>query len=367
MKIIYILWLRQMKRYFRSRSRIFGSLAQPLLFLLALGYGFGPTFAKAGQGNYLEFLTPGVMPLVWDECVSGNVDVVHLHLPNPWADALAALLPSRFPVVATWHSDIVRQRWMLPIYRAIQRNTLRRARRIIVPTAAHLDSSTQLLTSPKIVTIPYGIDTDALQPHNADPRTAERLHGFARGRPIILTVGRHVYYKGYEYLVRALAQMRTSAVLVMIGEGPLTKELMALAKREGVQDRILFLGHVAHPVLIAALHTCQLFTLPSVQRSEAFGLACAEAMACGKPTVVCRLGNGVNTLNLEGVTSLTVPPADTAALASALDALASDPVRCQHMGAAAQRHVYDHYSLAAMARATANLYRSVLQEVGRHP
>lgn len=61
MNAIYILWLRQLKRYFRSRSRLLGSLGQPVLFLVALGFGFGPTFQKAGEGNYLQFLAPGVI------------------------------------------------------------------------------------------------------------------------------------------------------------------------------------------------------------------------------------------------------------------------------------------------------------------
>ena len=60
-KKIYILWLRQLKRYLRSKSRIVGSLAQPLLFLFALGYGFGTVFQKAGEGNYINFLTPGIV------------------------------------------------------------------------------------------------------------------------------------------------------------------------------------------------------------------------------------------------------------------------------------------------------------------
>jgi len=63
MNAIYILWLRQLKRYFRSRARIFGSLAQPLLFLIALGFGFGPVYQKAGSGNYIEFLAPGIMAM----------------------------------------------------------------------------------------------------------------------------------------------------------------------------------------------------------------------------------------------------------------------------------------------------------------
>ncbi|MCL4390322.1 MAG: ABC transporter permease [Patescibacteria group bacterium] len=63
MNAIYILWLRQLKRYLRSRSRIVGSLGQPILFLVALGFGFGPVFQKAGAGNYLEFLAPGVVAM----------------------------------------------------------------------------------------------------------------------------------------------------------------------------------------------------------------------------------------------------------------------------------------------------------------
>src|SRR5437868_3884323 len=59
--VIYILWLRQMKRYFRSRSRVLGAIGQPILFLLALGYGLGSVYKRAGQGNYLEFLVPGII------------------------------------------------------------------------------------------------------------------------------------------------------------------------------------------------------------------------------------------------------------------------------------------------------------------
>lgn len=63
MQTIYILWLRQLKRYFRSKARIIGSLGQPLLFLVALGFGFGPIYQKAGGGNYIEFLAPGIIAM----------------------------------------------------------------------------------------------------------------------------------------------------------------------------------------------------------------------------------------------------------------------------------------------------------------
>jgi len=61
MRVMYILWLRQVKRFFRAKSRMIGAVGQPLLFLLALGYGLGSVYQRAGQGNYLEFLVPGIM------------------------------------------------------------------------------------------------------------------------------------------------------------------------------------------------------------------------------------------------------------------------------------------------------------------
>lgn len=63
MSVIYILWLRQLKRYYRSKARMIGSLSQPVLFLIALGFGFGPIFQKAGGGNYIEFLAPGIITM----------------------------------------------------------------------------------------------------------------------------------------------------------------------------------------------------------------------------------------------------------------------------------------------------------------
>ncbi len=63
MNAIYVMWIRQLKRYSRSRARIVGSLGQPLLFLLALGFGFGSIYQRAGQGNYIQFLAPGVVAM----------------------------------------------------------------------------------------------------------------------------------------------------------------------------------------------------------------------------------------------------------------------------------------------------------------
>lgn len=112
MQTIYILWLRQLKRYARSRARIVGSLGQPILFLLALGFGFGPIYAKAGGGNYLQFLAPGVismsmlfmamfsgMEIIWDrqfgflkETLVAPVPRLHIMLGRTLGGATVAML-----------------------------------------------------------------------------------------------------------------------------------------------------------------------------------------------------------------------------------------------------------------------------------
>src|SRR5512143_503647 len=71
--VIRMMWVRQIKRYLRSKARIIGSLGQPLLFLVALGFGFGPIYTKAGGGNYVEFLAPGIiaMSILFTATVAG--------------------------------------------------------------------------------------------------------------------------------------------------------------------------------------------------------------------------------------------------------------------------------------------------------
>jgi glycosyltransferase involved in cell wall biosynthesis len=169
-----------------------------------------------------------------------------------------------------------------------------------------------------------------------------------------------VYYKGYEYLLSAIARLRTEAVLVMIGAGVLTPQLQRQVQELGIGERVLFLGELGDAGLAAAMNRCDFFCLPSIAPSEAFGIASAEAMSCGKPTVVCQLGNGVNYLNRDGVTSLAVPPRDVDALAGAIDALAGDSALRARLGAAAARWVHDEFSIAAMKRGMLDLYRSLL-------
>jgi len=309
-------------------------------------------------------VAPGMMTEVRRELTSGRSNLLHLHAPNPMGDVAGLLFGRDAPLVLSWHSDIVKQKALLSLYSPIQRRVIDRADAIVVFTPAHYESSRQLKQAGvdrKLHLIPMGFDFSRLAAQHSDPDMVDRLAAFSDGRVMLLTVGRHVYYKGYEYLLSAFANLEGDPVLLMVGTGPLSDDLRAQAAQLGIDRRVWFTGEVTESELVAAYSACDIFTLPSIEPSEAFGIASAEAMACGKPTVICELGNGVNYLNQAGRTSLAVPPRDVPALASALQTLVDDGLLRQRMGEEAKRWVQATFSAEVMRDAHMRLYRSLMR------
>lgn len=308
-------------------------------------------------------ITPSLVPTVQRELSSGRSNLLHIHAPNPWGDLAALRCHMDTPVVMTWHSDIVGKPALFRLYEGMQGRSLRRVDRILLFTPKHLEGSTQLKLrgiEHKFVQVPIGIDFAALDATSPDPEATEWIDRWSAGRRIILSAGRLVHYKGYEYLIDAMAKLRSDAKLLLIGTGPLRSALKRRVDERGLQERIHFMGEVPPAVLTAALRRCDLFTLPSIEQSEAFGIASAEAMAFGMPTVVCELHNGVNYLNLAGRTSLVTPPRDVPALADALDTLMLDDALRERMGAAAREWVRSEFDVDVMRDATLRLYRDLI-------
>ncbi|MES2972777.1 MAG: glycosyltransferase [Pseudomonadota bacterium] len=293
-------------------------------------------------------------------------DVIHLHLPDPLSHFTSLVMP-RDPVrVITWHSDIVRQKRLLALYQPFLRREAIRADAIVAATPAHFDSSTQIppeVPASRRHVIPYGLDYGSME---LTPRTAalrDDIRSRAGGRSVIFALGRHVSYKGFDVLVRAMKEV--DAWLVLGGDGPLRAELQAQAASLGLGGRIEFTGRIPEADLAAYFHACDIFCLPSVGHTEAFGLVQLEAMACGKPVVCTELGNGVNHVNLAGVTGLAAPPGDPLALARTLDALVQDADLRGRMGAAGKARAHGDYSVDAMANSTVRLYQQLTDRPGK--
>ncbi|MGH7880616.1 MAG: glycosyltransferase, partial [Candidatus Binataceae bacterium] len=175
---------------------------------------------------------------------------------------------------------------------------------------------------------------------------------------IVLGVGRLVYYKGFEHLIRAMA--RVAGHLLIVGEGPRHLQLERAARVAGVGARVSFLGDLSRDELIATYHAADVFVLPAVARSEAFGIVQLEAMACGRPVVNTRVASGVPFVSIDSETGITVEPGAPEALSAALNLLLDDPELRARYGAAGAQRVRDHFDLATMLDRTLALYRQIL-------
>ena len=278
-----------------------------------------------------------------------RADIWHVHFPNPLADIASLCGPQTTPLVLSYHSDVVRQALLMNVYRPILEKLLKRATTIVVATPRHIDYSPWLTRHRgKCEVIPYGIDLARFERQPEGSPLVDQAREQAAGRPILLTIGRLVDYKGQRYLIEALRELE--AVLWVVGTGPLEDELKRQAIELGVFDRVQFWGGVKDKLLPAILHACDVFVLPSISPNEAFGLAQVEAMICEKPVVSCALRSGVPYVNLDGVTGLSVPPMDSPALAAALRELLGQPKLRLQLGQAGRRRAKGEFEVGVMIR-----------------
>jgi rhamnosyl/mannosyltransferase len=284
-----------------------------------------------------------------------EADVLVVHVPNPTAELSCLFVRPRVRLVVRYHSDIVRQAASLKFYGPLQMKFLRKAA-MILPTSDQYVASSPVLRElrHKCRVVPLGIVTQDFRHPDADRVEALRT---AYGGGYVLFSGKHRYYKGLEYLLRAAPAIH--APVVVAGDGPERKQCEAWARERSIP--VIFPGELSHQELVDHLHGCEVFVFPSVERSEAFGLSILEAHACGKPVVATRLGTGVEFVNLHGKTGLNVAVRDPEALAEAVNALLADEARRREMGAFAQTRVEAEFQAERVARMEFELYGEVLK------
>jgi rhamnosyl/mannosyltransferase len=282
-------------------------------------------------------------------------DVINLHSPYPWGELSFLQASPDAPSIVLYHSDIVRQKRLLVAYRPFLERFLDRVDLIVTSSPNMVRHSPFLAPrAEKCRVVPFGLPASRLAATPAVLRRAAELRAARAGRRIVLFVGRLVYYKGADVLVRAMAGV--DADLVLIGRGPLEAELRELAAEAGIAARVTFLTPQGDDELSAWYHAADVFCLPSVARSEAFGLVQIEAHAAGTPVVSTELPTGVPYANPDGVTGLTVPPGDATALAEALDRLLGDDELRARLGGQAQARALREFTVPRMVARTLDVY-----------
>lgn len=283
-----------------------------------------------------------------------EVDVIHFHHPNPTAVLSYLASGNPAPLVVTYHSDIVRQRVLGAGFAPVLHVFLRRARVILASSAEYARTSPTLRRhADRVRIVPFGIRVDEYAA--PDPARVAALRG-RLGPRVVLGAGRLVYYKGFEYLVRAMASV--PGQLVLVGDGPLREPLQALAEELGIADRVTFAGSV--PDLAPWYAAADVFVLPAVERSEAFGLVQLEAMSAGLPVINTRIPSGVPFVSMDGESGLTVPPRDAPALADAVARLLDDEPLRARLAEGARARVAGQFSLERMTAETMAAYRAAV-------
>lgn len=265
----------------------------------------------------------------------GSYDIVHVHHPDPMAALALWLSGYKGKVVLHWHSDILKQKFLLRFFKPLQDWLIRRADLIIGTTLYYLEHSPWLNEArEKFVPLHIGID-----PVLPDAAGVEEVRKKYPGKKIVFSLGRLVEYKGFSYLVDAAEFLPDDYVILIGGSGPLEGELRSRIGSKGLGEKVRLLGHIPDESLPAYYGACTLFVLSSVQKTEAFGIVQIEAMSCGKPVVATRIpGSGVSKVNADGVSGINVEPNDAEGLAAAIKAVSED------------REVYRKYSEGASGR-----------------
>lgn len=175
----------------------------------------------------------------------------------------------------------------------------------------------------------------------------------------VLAVGRFTYYKGFDVLIRAAARVPGVAVQI-VGDGALRDTLQAQISKNGVTGRISLRGGLPDRELQALMATCDLLSLQSIERTEAFGIVLLEAMRYGKALVVSDIpGSGTGWVVGKGSCGFLTVPGDAVSLADVFERLVSDPGLCERVGMRGKERLEEVFHIRSVARQIIDVYREL--------
>lgn len=277
-------------------------------------------------------------------------DVVELHYPffggAEWVWFWKSIFGRRKRLAIMYHMDAVGSGIsgaIFRLYRALFLKPILKSADVVLTSSRDYLASSQasfIKDDPRMRETPFGVDVARFSPA---PSSAHRAVLFIGG------LDRAHYFKGVPTLLEAVARVPTATLLVA-GDGDLRKDYEAQAVALGLGARVRFLGRVPDAELPDLYRSAAVHVLPSIDRSEAFGIVTLEAAASGVPSVVSDLP-GVRSVVEPGVTGLLVAPSDPAALAAALAGLLADSARAEAMGRSARARAERLYAREKADRA----------------
>jgi glycosyltransferase involved in cell wall biosynthesis len=273
-------------------------------------------------------------------------DIVHAHwwfpggLVGTWLRGLSGI-----PLITTLHGTDVRLARGTAMARPLFRHVLQQSSAVTTVSRWLAREAETIVSGVGATVAPMPVATDLFSP--SGERAVNRL----------LFVGRLTAQKGIAPLIEAIARMRNTASLDVVGDGPLASDLRARVSQLGLGDRVTWLGQLPQPRLVELYRRATALVVPSTD--EGLGLVAVEAQLCETPVVAYDSGGLTDTVQHDR-TGLLVPPGDVGALAAALDALLDRPDRGAHLGRAGRMVALAGFAPESAARRYAGIYRSVV-------
>lgn len=284
-----------------------------------------------------------------------KADIIHFHFPYPFADILHLISCVNRPTVVTYHSDIIKQKQLLKLYRPLKRKFLSSVDHIVATSPNYMASSKVLSDMvDKVSVIPLGIDkaTYVLASEGRLNYWQQKV-----GSKFFLFIGVLRYYKGLHTLLEA--SRYSDYPIVIVGSGPIENELKQQTIELGLTN-IYFVGFLPEEDKVALLELCYAVVFPSHLRSEAFGVALLEGAMYGKPLISCEIGTGTTFVNIDNETGLVVPPSDPAAFRQAMDHLWNNTEQAKKMGQRAEERYWEMFTAKQMSISYVSLYEKLI-------
>jgi len=283
-----------------------------------------------------------------------EADIIHYHFPYPFTDVLHFATRVKKPTLVTYHSDIIKQKLLLKLYKPLMYRFLNSVDHIVSTSPNYMNNSKVLSRfDHKTSVIPIGI---AKSRYPIAPATRINFWRERFGRRFFLFVGVIRYYKGLHILIEAARN--SEYPIVIVGAGPVELELRAQAIKLGVRN-LHFIGYLPNEDKVALLELCCAVVFPSHLRSEAFGVSLLEGAMYGKPLISSEIGTGTSFINIDKETGVVVPPSDPVALRRAMDYLWNNREEAAAMGRCAEARYWKLFTAKQMAQSYVELYKQL--------
>lgn len=256
-----------------------------------------------------------------------EADVVHFHVPWPVGDILYFSISRNKKTIVTYHSDIVRQKFLGFLYTPLMYCFLYSVDSIIATSPNYLSSSKALQRfRSKVDVVPIGIDSDSYKKINIENYNKWKS---TFGNEFFFFVGVLRYYKGLDVLIKS--SKINGLPVIIAGDGPEGESLRDLVEELNA-DNVTFLGKISDTDKMSLLKLCKAFVLPSFLRSEAFGVCLLEAQMLKKPLITSDIGSGMSYVNLHNITGLVVEPNNPNSLSDAMLSLSQKKGLAEKLG-----------------------------------